>query len=181
MLYDRDRSGDIRSQFRIRSCAPPLREGGLLCGLEALVFCATNHCEASIIMKITPFYAAVLGLLFVLLSVRTLRLRRKLRIAIGTADSQQMLRAMRVHANFAEYAPFTLLLAFMVEFQAANDVLVHALCLSLLVGRTTHAYGVSMEAENYSYRVFGMAMTFAALVGAAVSLLFLYGVSLLST
>ena len=142
---------------------------------------ATNHCEASIIMKITPFYAAVLGLLFVFLSVRTLRLRRQLRIAIGTADSQQMLRATRVHANFAEYAPFTLLLAFMLEFQEANDVLVHALCLSLLVGRMTHAYGVSKEAENYSYRVFGMAMTFAALVGAAVSLLFLYGVSLLST
>ena len=68
-------------------------------------------------MNITPFYAAILALLFFALSVRTLRLRRKLQIVIGDAGNPHMLRAMRVHANFAEYAPFTLLLAFMLELQ----------------------------------------------------------------
>jgi uncharacterized protein len=44
-------------------------------------------------MHITFVYAALFGLLFVALSVRTLRLRVKLGIAIGDAANQQMLRA----------------------------------------------------------------------------------------
>jgi uncharacterized membrane protein YecN with MAPEG domain len=52
-------------------------------------------------MDIRPFYAALLGMLFFVLSVRTLRLRRKLQIAIGDAGNQQLLCAMRIHSNFA--------------------------------------------------------------------------------
>ena len=122
-------------------------------------------------MNTTPFYAAILALLFLVLSVRTLRLRRSLQIPIGDAGSPQMLRAMRVHANFAEYVPFTLLLIFMLELQDAPSLLVHGLCICLLVGRVSHAYGVSQEAENFRFRVFGMAMTFAALGGSALSIL----------
>lgn len=125
-------------------------------------------------MNITPFYAAILGLLFLILSVRTLRLRRKLQIAIGDGSNVQMQRAMRVHANFAEYAPLTLVLIFMLELQEAHYLLVNALCICLVVGRVSHAYGVSKEAENYRYRVFGMAMTFTALVGSAACLFVLY-------
>ena len=55
-------------------------------------------------------YGAVLALLFVGLSVRTCLLRRKLRVAIGDAGNEVMLRVMRVHSNFAEYVPLNLLL-----------------------------------------------------------------------
>lgn len=123
---------------------------------------------------ITPLYAALLGLLFVALSVRTLLLRRRLRIAVGDGGNKQMLRAMRVHANFAEYAPLGLLLLFMLELAGAPRALLHVLCLCLLAGRAVHAYGVSKVAEDYRYRVFGMAMTFTALVGAAAGLLVLH-------
>jgi len=122
-------------------------------------------------MSITPFYAAILALVFVTLSVRTLRLRRNLQIPVGDQGNPEMLRAMRVHANFAEYTPFTLLLIFMLEIQGTYAALVHLLCLGLLVGRLVHAYGVSKTAENFRFRVAGMAMTFGALVGAAVCLL----------
>ena len=122
-------------------------------------------------MYVTPFYAALLALMFFLLSVRTVRLRRELRIAIGDAGNQQMLRAMRVHANFVEYTPFSLLLIFMVELQGAYFLLVHALCICLLFGRVSHAYGVSETQENYRYRILGMTMTFTALVGSAACLL----------
>ena len=125
-------------------------------------------------MHITPFYAAILGLLFFALSLRTLGLRRKLRIAIGDAGDPKMLRAMRVHSNFAEYAPLTLLLIFMLESEGAHYALVHALCICLLLGRLSHAYGVSKISEDYRYRVFGMAMTFTALVGSAACLLLVY-------
>ena len=56
-------------------------------------------------LKIIPIYAALLALLFLALSVRTLRLRRRLNISVGDAGNTKMLRAMRAHANFAEYVP----------------------------------------------------------------------------
>jgi len=125
-------------------------------------------------MLVTPFYAALFGLLFFALSVRTIRLRGKLRIGIGDADNPEMLRAMRVHANFAEYVPLSLLLIYMLESHGATVVLVHALCVVLLAGRLVHAYGVSRLKEDFRLRVFGMACTFAALVGASVSLIGFY-------
>jgi len=120
---------------------------------------------------IVPVYAAILALVFVVLSVRTLRLRRSLKIAIGDAGNQAMLRAMRVHSNFAEYVPLSLLLIYFVEASGAWTWLVHPLCVVLLVGRGVHAYGVSQVRENYKFREFGMAMTFTALLVSSAYLL----------
>ncbi|MEN9866941.1 MAG: hypothetical protein RL748_2531 [Pseudomonadota bacterium] len=125
-------------------------------------------------MHIVPLYTALLTLLFVILSVRTLNLRRKLQIGVGDAGNPQMLRAMRVHANFAEYVPLALILLFLVEAQHANAILVHALGLALLVGRLSHAYGVSQTKEKLVFRVTGMALTFTTLLTACGYLLLCY-------
>jgi hypothetical protein len=122
-------------------------------------------------MPITSFYAALLALLFVALSVRTLRLRRHLRIAIGDAGNPQMLRAMRVHSNFAEYVPLSLIMLLLLEMQGPAAWLVHGLGLCLLCGRLAHAYGVSQPKETFRFRIVGMALTFATLVAAASYLL----------
>lgn len=126
-------------------------------------------------MYVTPFYAALLGLVFFLLSVRTIKLRRQLKIAIGAGGNPTLHRAMRVHGNFAEYAPLSLLLLFMFELQGAHYLFVHLFGLCLLLGRLVHARGVSQDREDYRYRVAGMLMTFAALVGSALGGLALYG------
>lgn len=125
-------------------------------------------------MYITPFYAAILVFLFIFLSVRTLRLRRKLQIPLGDAGNPQMLRSMRVHSNFAEYVPLTLLVMFLFESVSALPGVVHIFGISLLVGRLSHAYGVGQTSEDYRYRVFGMTMTLTALLGSAVGLLIIY-------
>ena len=122
-------------------------------------------------MRILPAYAALFALIFVYLSLRTIGLRRRLQIAMGDADNPLMLRAMRVHANFAEYVPFALLLIFLVESQGARAGLVHGLCLTLLIGRVLHAWGLSQARENFRFRVIGMVLTFATLVSAALYLL----------
>lgn len=123
-------------------------------------------------MHVTPFYAAILALMFFALSVRTLRLRHRLRIGIGDAGDEQMLRAMRVHANFAEYVPIALLLILMIELQGMSRLVAHALCALLIVGRVTHAFGVSRTPEDFKFRVFGMSLTFTSLLGAAAYLLY---------
>jgi len=122
-------------------------------------------------MHILPLYAALFALLFVALSVRTLRLRRSLRIALGDSGNERMLRAMRVHSNFAEYVPFCLFLIFLVEMQGGHPLLVNGLCIFLLIGRLSHAFGVSQTIETYKFRVFGMALTFITLISSATCLL----------
>lgn len=121
-------------------------------------------------MTVTPAYAAVLGLIFVALSVRTIRMRRRHRVAVGDGGNAELRRAMRVHANFAEYVPLALLLIFFVEHDGTETLLVHALCIALLSGRLLHAWGVSQERENFRYRVSGMALTFGALFTAALAI-----------
>jgi hypothetical protein len=117
-------------------------------------------------------YAALLGFLFFYLSIRTIGLRRRLQIGIGSKESNEMLRGMRVHSNFAEYVPISLLLIYFVEIQGGHQLLIHALGVLLLVGRSVHAYGVSQMNEKFVFRVSGMAMTFTVILAASCILLF---------
>lgn len=123
---------------------------------------------------IISVYAAILAILFAFLSMRVIRLRRQLQIGLGDAGDKNMLRAISVHSNFSEYVPISLLLIFLVESQAGYSCFVHGLGVCLLVGRLSHAYGVSQNNENYNFRVFGMAMTFTSIISSSVYLLFAY-------
>jgi uncharacterized protein len=120
---------------------------------------------------ILPIYAALLAIMFVVLSIRTIRQRRQLKINLGDAGNKDMQRAMRVHANFAEYVPLSLLMIYLVEQSGVYVWFVHVLCMGLLVGRLSHAYGVSQQRENFTFRVTGMSLTFAVLITCAVHLL----------
>ena len=78
---------------------------------------------------------------------------------------------MRVHANFAEYVPLSLLMIYFVEQSGVYAWFTHALCLGLLLGRLSHAYGVSQVKENFRFRVAGTSSTFAVLMACAAHLL----------
>lgn len=123
------------------------------------------------IPTILPLYAALLAIMFVVLSIRTIRQRRKLKIGLGDAGNKDMQRAMRVHANFAEYVPLCLLMIYWVEQSGVYAWFVHLLCLGLVAGRLSHAYGVSQLRENFRFRVTGMSLTFAVLIACAAHLL----------
>ena len=125
-------------------------------------------------MPATALYAAVFGLVLVVLSVRTLRLRRRFQVAIGHGDEPILERAMRVHANFCEYVPIALLLLYFFETGVGGTLWVHALGVTLLVGRVLHAVGVSKTGEDLRFRVIGMAMTFTVIISAAGRILWAY-------
>ena len=94
-------------------------------------------------------------------------------MAVGDGGNSEMLRAMRVHANFAEYAPLTLVLLGMLELQASPAWVLHALSVLLLASRCLHAYGLSQTDENFRFRVLGMMGTFTTMGTAAVLLVVL--------
>jgi uncharacterized membrane protein YecN with MAPEG domain len=134
--------------------------------------------SSTIMLPITAFYASLLAVLFIVLSVRVIGWRRVRRVEIGHGDDAQLLRRMRVHANFAEYAPFALLLMALAESLGPPHVFVHVAGLSLLVGRFLHAYALSQTPHILRYRVWGMWLTFfsiglSALVCLSLSALYL--------
>ncbi len=122
---------------------------------------------------ITAFYASLLAVLFVGLALRVIRLRRRERVAVGDGDSPALRRAIRVHANFAEYVPLALLLMAFAEAAGASEWCIHLLGIGLLVGRLLHAFGVSRIDEDIRLRTAAMALTFAVLIGAALQIVVL--------
>jgi uncharacterized protein len=122
-------------------------------------------------MQITALYASLLVPLFILLSLRVIRTRRGRKVSIGDGQDQHMLRAMRVHANFAEYVPMSVLMMALAESTGVHHWLLHAAGGALIAGRLSHAYGVSQTTENFRFRVTGMALTFTVLGVLAVACL----------
>jgi uncharacterized protein len=122
-------------------------------------------------VPVTPLYAALLGLMFIVLSLRTIRLRRRYRVAIGDGRNPLLQRAMRVNANFAEYVPLALLLNFFVELHDGPRLHVHLLGIALVCGRLLHAWGVSQAKENFRYRTTGIMLTFGVMLTACLLIL----------
>ncbi len=120
---------------------------------------------------ITALAAAALALWLLWLSAAVIRQRIAASRALGVREADRMLlRAVRAHANFAEYAPMALLLLLLLEVGGAPAWWVGALAAALVAGRVTHALGISREPEALRFRQAGMMLTFAVLGLGALSL-----------
>ena len=119
------------------------------------------------IPTIVPFYAAVLGLIFIFLSARVVVARRQFLVRLGSGGHELLERRIRVQGNFAEYVPLTIILLTFLELYGASRWLIHILCLGLIIGRCLHAYCVSRINEDIRQRRAAMILTFGTLFVAA--------------
>jgi uncharacterized membrane protein YecN with MAPEG domain len=113
-------------------------------------------------MFVTPLYAGLLALWFLVLSWRVVQ-RRRAGIHLGDGGDPAMLRVIRGHANFAEYVPLALLLMGMLELSRFSIYVLHALGIVLLVARLLHGYALSFTDQFASGRIWGAALTFVVL------------------
>ena len=121
---------------------------------------------------VTPFYAALCGILLVVLSLRVIMLRHRHQVSLGTGAQPELECAIRAQGNFTEYVPLALLLLLLLEIShQAPGWALHLLGLLLVVGRIAHAIGVSRSAGTTFGRAGGMLCTFAVILLAAVWLL----------
>ena len=118
----------------------------------------------------TPFYAALLGMMYVFLSALVIRQRRSAQISLGSENNDILQKKVRAHANFAEYVPFGLLLIWFLETTTYATNLAHILGVLLVVGRLLHAYGI-LAKKAMQFRVWGMLLTFIVISVAALRLL----------
>lgn len=121
-------------------------------------------------MKFAPLYAALLVPLYYILSFRVISARRGARVEIGDGQNPELLRRIRVHANFVETVPFALILMAFAETGTMPRAMLHGIGVLLLVGRYAHAYALSQTPHVMRLRIVGMVLTFFAIgMGAAGS------------
>ena len=113
--------------------------------------------------RITALHAALLLALFLLLTVRVFAQRYRTRVVLGTGGDRLLERAVRVHANFAEFVPVFLAALLAAELCGAPGWALHAAGAAMLAGRALHAAGMSREPDILALRSAGMLLTLAAL------------------
>ena len=123
-------------------------------------------------MVVTPLYAAVLVLWFIVLGLRVISRRRSARVSLGDGGNTPLQRAIRAHANFAEYVPLALLLLLVIELSRFSIYLVHLIGATLLIARLLHGYALAFRAEFRFGRVWGAALTFIVLIVEALLCLY---------
>lgn len=123
---------------------------------------------------ITTGTAAILALFFILLSLRVLALRgnpafRFLAFDGGRrADVRE--RAIRGHANFAEYTPLFLILLALTEGTMPAGALLYGCALAFTIGRFLHGIVFCFMDRNMILRVGGMVLTLSAMGVLAIAL-----------
>ncbi|WP_424813636.1 MAPEG family protein [Roseococcus sp. YIM B11640] len=112
---------------------------------------------------VTSLYAGLCGLLLLALSMLAIRARLRSGTPFGFGEDRRLLRAIRAQGNFAEYAPLSLILLFMLEAGGQATGLLHILGGMVLGGRVLHAFGISREPDRLILRQMGMVLTFLSL------------------
>ena len=115
----------------------------------------------------TSIYAALSGLFLAWLALQAIKARRANKIKLGDGGNFELQSAIRAHGNFAEYMPITLILLFLLEYNSAPTLVIHAVGATFLVGRWIHAQGLLKD--NLRKRVTGMGFTLNILIGLAVA------------
>lgn len=114
-------------------------------------------------LEIAAIYAGINILILLVLAYLVVAGRQKHKIVLGDGDNADFRRAVRAHANAAEYIPSALvgivLLALLEP--AAPTWLVHASGISLTAGRLLHAFGLHASPLNLGRRL-GVVLTWLA-------------------
>jgi uncharacterized membrane protein YecN with MAPEG domain len=119
-------------------------------------------------LLVSPLYFALAALLFLYLSMQVSLTRRRHRVALGDGGQPELLRAIRVHGNFAEFVPLALLLLLAIDLQDHEKWIVHVLGIALIVARVLHAHGLSRHAGESFGRAAGAGLTYLVLIAGAV-------------
>jgi uncharacterized protein len=112
------------------------------------------------LLETAALYVGVNIFILLVLAVLVMMGRRKHKIVLGDGANEVFTRAVRAHANAAEYIPAALVgLVTLALFDPATPVwLLHAAGISLTLGRILHGVGLHTGALNLG-RAGGIVLT----------------------
>ena len=98
---------------------------------------------------ISGLYISLTAILVVALAMRVVKLRRKHKIGLGSADNKELELATRVHANLVENAPIAMALLLVAELNDLSGIYLHLLGIVWIIGRILHAVGLTTGRGGY--------------------------------
>ena len=114
-------------------------------------------------------FTAILLFIFIALSINAAFTRRKSGLAVGEADNETLLRAVRAHGNFTEFTPMFLISLFLIDHVSKNCEYILVIGSGFVLGRISHA--TSMFLKKGILRITGMFLTFTPLLSNFVYLI----------
>jgi uncharacterized membrane protein YecN with MAPEG domain len=119
------------------------------------------------------FWVGLHLILMLVLSVLVVRQRRAHGVVLGDAAIPQLTQAVRAFGNATEYVPGGLIAVAVLAMVGPNSpMVVHAVGLTLFVGRVAHAVGLSRSGGSSVLRSAGVIATWLAYIVAGVALVF---------
>ena len=117
---------------------------------------------ASIMLPITLMTAGAAAIINLWLALRTGSARTKAKVSIGDGGDETLIRRMRAHANFVEYAPFIVILIALLEFTTGTSLWLWVASALFLLARVAHPLGMD---GLPGARMVGTLLTFVLLLG----------------
>lgn len=114
--------------------------------------------------SITAFYASVYALFYLYLGLRVVFLRRKHRQDIHSGGNPDLARAIRTHANAAEYIPYTFLLLLCYELASSPLWAVHLFGAATLLARFLHFVGFGLKVGVSFGRTYGTILNYSIII-----------------
>lgn len=123
-------------------------------------------------VPITALYAALQGLVMVVLQLLVGRERLDTDVSLYDGGHQGLAVAIRRHANWAEHVPFALLLLALIELNGAPAPWLHVLGASLLAARILHPFGLRWDEARVPIRFVGAFTTLLVVLAATATALY---------
>jgi len=124
------------------------------------------------ILPITGVFAAVIGILLLVLSAVVVKYRIKYGKDMGITDDRDFEAAVRAHGNLVEYAPLTLLMLGIAELNGVSSGFIYWIGMAFVVGRILHAWGMFQGQDGpHKARMVGILLTWLSILMIAVLLL----------
>ncbi len=102
------------------------------------------------------------------LGLRVIVMRLTMKVGIGDGGHRVLKRAIRAHANFAEWVPLTILALAAAELRGWGPTVIGGLGAVLVVARIGHGFGLSRFIGVSIGRTGGMSLNLIILLVAAV-------------
>ena len=122
-------------------------------------------------MKAAALWIGLNAILLIFLSVRVGQARTRLKINLGDGGNPEMVKAIRTHGNYVEYAPAALIGLAALAGLGAHFGVIHALGATFLFARLSHLLGLGMGVWPMG-RFVGTLLTMLTLLATAGILIF---------
>ena len=124
-------------------------------------------------IPITLITTGILGIIFFMHSLRTIKGRAATKTSLGDGGHDLMTRRIRTHGNFSEYIPLLLLILLLLEISNITKVVLIAYATAVVVGRALHFYGLYSKDTPFWARVWGMQLTLWPLMFGSLAIIYL--------